>query len=287
MVILAAGISSRMKKPATDENLDQNLVKQANEASKGLIRLGKAQLPFLDYLLNNMKQAGFREFILVIGENSGGFRAYYGTADQHNDYHGLDISYAVQSVPPGRTKPWGTADALFQALDQYPEWAHSTFCMCNSDNYYSKQALKLLREFPGSGAWINYDRDGFNFSKERVSSLSVTIVDDEGYLIDFMEKPKPADIEKARNADGTVRVSFNLFKFSYDLFYPYLRDCPVNPVRLEKELPTAVLNMVRDHPHAMKAIPLKAHVPDMTSKSDLPLVQNYLDEQFPEFTWGA
>ena len=223
MVILAAGLSSRMKKPAIDVDVDANLTRQANETSKGMIRLGKAKAPFLDYLLHNLKQAGFREIIMVIGEKADAFRAYYGQQDRHNDFHGLNISYAIQRIPEGRAKPWGTADAVFQALDQFKEWRGSDFCMCNSDNLYSPNALKHIREYPVNGAWINYDRDGFDFSQERTSSLSVTIVDDDGYLLDFIEKPTADDVARARNADGTVRVSFNLFKFNYDLFYPYLK----------------------------------------------------------------
>lgn len=287
MIIMAAGISSRMKKPATDVRLDKNLLKQANEASKGMIRFGKEQVPFLDYLLSNLKGSGFKEIIVVIGEQAEAFRDYYGTNDRHNDFHGLDISYAIQPVPEGRTKPWGTADAVFHATDQYKEWEHSTFCLCNSDNLYSKHALKLIREFPGDGAWINYDRDGFEFSKERVSSLSVTMIDNAGYLLDFIEKPTPEDIEKARDVSGIVRVSFNLFKFSYDSIYPYLKNCPINPIRLEKELPTAVLNMVSDHPHSMKSIPLKEHVPDMTSKADLVSIRKYLNEHFVDLNWES
>lgn len=285
MIIMAAGISSRMKKPATDIHLDQNLVKQANEAIKGMILLGEPKRPFLDYLLNNIKHAGFRKIIMVIGERADAIRNYYGAKARHNNFHGLDISYAIQTIPEARTKPWGTADAVFQALDQFKEWEHSTFCLCNSDNLYSRQALRLIREYSGEGAWINYDRDGFKFEPARVQSQSVIKVDEAGYLLEFIEKPSPEDVESARDAAGTVRVSFNLFKFSYDLIYPYLKNCPINPVRQEKELPTAIRNMVKDHPHSMKAIPLKEHVPDLTSKGDILNVQKYITEQFKEFSW--
>jgi len=286
MVIMAAGISSRMRKSATDVQLDENLLKQADETSKGMIRLGKAQRPFLDYLLNNVKHAGFREIVMVIGEQADEIRNYYGAKDRHNDFHGLDISYAVQGIPEGRTRPWGTADAVFQALDQYREWEHTIFCLCNSDNLYSLHALRSIREYPGDGAWINYDRNGFDFEPARVSSLSVTKVDQDGYLLDFIEKPTTEDIERVRDASGIVGVNFNLFKFNYDLIYPYLRDCPINPIRHEKELPTAILNMVKSHPHSMKAIPLKEHVPDLTRKGDILSVQEYLNARFEDFIWN-
>ena len=59
IVILAGGISSRMKKKALlqDEKYNQ-LYKEADEKSKTMIGLGEGNRPFLDYLLYNCKING-------------------------------------------------------------------------------------------------------------------------------------------------------------------------------------------------------------------------------------
>jgi hypothetical protein len=60
LVILAGGISSRMKrKPVKTETLDPKLEADADLKSKSMIGVGEGYRPFLDYLLYNAKQAGY------------------------------------------------------------------------------------------------------------------------------------------------------------------------------------------------------------------------------------
>jgi len=75
----------------------------------------------------------------------------------------------------------------------------------------------------------------------------------------------------------------NCWKFYYDQILPYLETCPEHPVRKEKEIPTAVLNMIKEHPDSVFAILLKEHVPDLTSKDDLSSVSEYLKHHKPLF----
>ena len=52
LVILAAGLSSRMKKSISSKGISSEAIEQANQISKGLIALGKSKRPLLDYLIN-------------------------------------------------------------------------------------------------------------------------------------------------------------------------------------------------------------------------------------------
>jgi hypothetical protein len=61
--------------------------------------------------------------------------------------------------------------------------------------------------------------------------------------------------------------------------YSFLRDCPINIDRDEKELPTAILNMIQVHPTSVKGISMQEHVPDLTTKKDLLLLEDYLSTQ--------
>ncbi len=285
IVILAAGVSSRMKKSQAEGGVSDQLADEANQRTKGMIRVGEKGQPLLDYLLWNIRESGYRRVYFVTGADNQLMKEHYGTADSGNDFHGLKISYAIQSIPEGRTKPMGTADAVFQALDQYPELQRESFTVCNSDNLYSVKAFKLLQNIPSPNGWVDYDRDGFDFPPERVRAFAVTLTDSDQYLMDIIEKPGDRDVEKCRNADGTVRVSMNLFKFDGGLFYGYLKNCPVNPVRKEKELPTALLNMVADHPGSTQGTPHSEHVPDLTEKKDILTVQTWLEKEYGAFSW--
>ena len=68
----------------------------------------------------------------------------------------------------------------------------------------------------------------------------------------------------------------NIFLFDGALFYPFLKDCNIHAERNEKELPSAILHMITIHSEAMKGIPLSEHVPDLTSKSDILEMNDYL-----------
>ena len=175
LIILAGGISSRMKKP-TDRNLeiDNKLVEDADLKTKSMIGVGKDYRPFLDYLLFNAREAGYGDIVLVIGANDNSIKDYYGYNNSDNNFYGLKISYAVQPVPEGRTKPLGTADALLWGLKSKPEWNSNYFTVCNSDNLYSVKALSMMLKSTYLAALIDYDRSALEFEQDRIERFAVT-----------------------------------------------------------------------------------------------------------------
>jgi len=284
-VILAGGISSRMKNSSVDPRLDAELVRQAAERTKGMITVGEGGRPFLDYLLNNMKHAGLQDIVIVIAEHDSELRRYYGSRDRDNDFHGLRISYAIQRIPPGRKKPIGTSDALTQALLSRPDWEGGDFIVCNSDNLYTVRSFTMLLESGAPNALIDYDRSGLEFDQTRIAQFGITKKDAEGFLLEIVEKPNVEELHSLRSSDGTLRVSMNIFRLNYSMMFGPLRDCPENPVRQEKELVTAVTNMVKANPRSLITLPLKEHVPDLTYKEDIPITREYLAKHFATMEW--
>ena len=63
IVVLAAGMSSRMKKSA-DSEIDTKKADEANKKSKSLITFGNK--PFIYFLLKNISNAGFETVIMVV-----------------------------------------------------------------------------------------------------------------------------------------------------------------------------------------------------------------------------
>ena len=286
LAILAGGISSRMKRPAEpDIKVDQSLVNDANLKAKSMIGVGNGGRPFLDYLLYNAKKAGYGDILIVIGEKDDSIRDYYGKEDRDNDFYGMRISYAVQRIPPGKEKPIGTADALYQGLNSRRDWRGTGFTVCNSDNLYSVNALKMMTRYEYKNAMIDYDREALRFEPSRIERFAVTAKDDDGFLIDIIEKPSASRIKSMKGKNGFIGVSMNIFEFQYDMIHPFLEKVPFDPVRNEKELPTAVKMMVDAHPKSMFAYPLSEHVPDLTSKSDILPVKEYLEKHFANLTF--
>jgi len=284
LVVLAGGISSRMRK-SSNRLLDPALQRDAEEKSKSLIGVGEGSRPFLDYLLYNAEASGYRDVVIVVGEHDKAMREYYGPEDRDNAFHRLSISYAVQRIPAGRTKPLGTADALFQALRLRPDWQGKKFTVCNSDNLYSQRALGLMLESRAECALIDYDRDALRFESERVRQYAVVCKDHQGRLLEIVEKPSKEEFARIGSAEGRVGVSMNIFRFLYERVFRFLELVPLNPVRQEKEIPAAVMMMIQAVPGCMEAIPLAEYVPDLTNRDDIAIVREYLQREYGNFVW--
>ncbi|PHR68798.1 MAG: nucleotidyltransferase [Lutibacter sp.] len=277
LVILAGGASSRMKKQLDGvASLSEEEKKQANTRSKGLISFDNSGRPFLDYLLYNAKKAGYKEVFIITGTENSLFKSFYGDKNEGNVFNELIINYAIQHIPKDREKPFGTADALYQAMQQYSILKMSSFTVCNSDNLYSINALELLRNNADKNSLISYDRDALKFLSERIARFALLSFSNSTELISIIEKPKLAKMSFYKDEFGKYRVSMNIFKFDGNMIFKYLENCPINQMRNEKELPTALLNMIVEHPNSTIGIPLSEHVPDLTSKDDIQVLKEYV-----------
>ena len=103
----------------------------------------------IDYAVTHAMQAGFSRVIFVIrAEFAAVFKAQIGSKYEAL----LGVGYALQDVddlpkghtrPPGRSKPWGTAHAVWAAralLD-------GPFAVVNGDDFYGHQAYQEVAEF--------------------------------------------------------------------------------------------------------------------------------------------
>jgi len=250
-----------------------------------MIRVGRDYRPFLDYLLFNAKEAGYRDIVLVIGKDDYSIKKYYGDKVKNNKFRGLLISYAIQAIPAGRDKPLGTADAFLCGLKVKPEWKGKKITVCNSDNLYSRKALSVMLNSDYPGALVDYDRSALDFEMPRIEKFAVTIKNEEGFLIDIIEKPTSEQIYNFKKKFGYVGVSMNIFSLEYDLILPILENIPLHPEREEKELPEAVNIFAKKYDSSVFAYPLAEHVPDLTSKSDIIDVRNYLEQNYPDFSF--
>ena len=271
IVVLAAGMSSRMRK-SVDSNIDDSKANEANNKSKSLITFGNK--PFIYFLLKNILDAGFETVIMVVGKD---FQDFKNQIDELKLPSKIEVKYAIQKIPIDRVKPFGTADAVSQTMEQLPELQKTSFCVCNSDNLYSTSSLKLIRENSFENAVLAYDRDSLDFPKERVSSFSILMMDTEFNLVNFIEKPTPEQVSENLDENGKIRVSMNIFKFNGNQSFDFIKNCPINPIRNEKELPSALVNMISEDGLYMRGIPIAEHVPDLTSKADINTIQKLID----------
>ena len=271
IIIMAAGASSRMKKPINNSKLSNAQIEAANSKSKVLIEFGREKKPFISYLISNIIQSGFKKIYIVTSEKADFFRNNFKIESKE-----VIINFSIQYISKARVKPLGTADAVLQTLDQFPLLKSISFCVCNGDNLYSAQSLFKIRKSKAINAFIAYDRDGLNFSKDRISSFAIAKMDNNNFLIDIIEKPELEIINKSLDKAGKIRVSMNLFKFNGNQSFKFFKNCPINDSRNEKEIPDVLKNMISEDSKSVLGIPISDSVLDLTSKTDILELEKHL-----------
>ena len=270
LVIMAGGASSRMKKSLEQTSLDATTKAIAQRVHKSLIPLGVSQKPLLVHLLENAQAAGYEKIYLITAPENSTFKTVLSAYPSLFSNGNFQVHYAFQYPPTGHSKPLGTADAVLQAMTQYPELEKNAFTLCNGDNLYSKKSLALLlKPHNAPHSLISYDRSGLHFSEERIARFAILALDSESYLTEIIEKPTSEQLAQFRDEKEKVYVSMNLFRFTGKLLKPYLEKCPIHPERKEKELPVAVGQLVQQQPKTIYGHKLTENVPDLTAATDL------------------
>lgn len=132
LIIMAAGIGSRF-----------------GEGIKQLTPMGPNGEIIMDYSIYDAKEAGFNKVVFIIRKDiEKEFKEIIG--DRIQKY--IDVDYVFQdlndvpqgcSVPQGRTKPWGTGQAVLCCKDLVKD----PFVIINADDYYGKEAFVKLHDF--------------------------------------------------------------------------------------------------------------------------------------------
>ena len=266
LIIMAAGASSRMKKSLKREMVDRNVYEIANNSHKSLIPLGKEGRPLIYYLIKNAIKANYSNIYIITGVDNSDFKEFIISQSFEN----INIQFVKQYIPKGREKPLGTSDAVVQALDQFPELKQNIFTVCNGDNLYSVSTLNLLKEKRNHPhALISYSWSAFNYEKERISKFAVISMDSKNNLIDIVEKPDLDIVDNFKDESGELGLSMNIFSFTGSKIYSYVKNCPLNEIRNEKELPEALRILNRENPNSTICYKVFEHLPDLTSSSDI------------------
>ncbi len=258
VVILAAGRGSRMVRDNSAAEMSDQQAAVADSGVKALIPIDR---PFLDYVLSNIADAGFRHVCLVIGPRHDALRDYYTSLRCER----LTIDFAIQQ------QPLGTADALAAAADFAGE---DDFVLLNSDNLYPAHVLEQLRHAERN-ALVGFDRQGLlhqsNISAERMAGYALIESDAEQRLQSIHEKPTP---EQLAGLVEPIRVSMNCWRFTSSIFSACGAIGP-SP-RGEYELPDAVRYSMHQLHEQFAMLPVSEPVLDLSSRDDIAKVTQLL-----------
>ena len=137
LVIMAAGIGSRF-----------------GGGIKQLAPVGLNGEIIMDYSIHDAIEAGFNKIVFIIRKDiKDAFKEAIGDRIEKicKDLD-VEIAYAYQELdelpegvelPAGRTKPWGTGQAVLACK----EVLHEPFAVINADDYYGKEAFVKLHDF--------------------------------------------------------------------------------------------------------------------------------------------
>ncbi|MBN1846208.1 MAG: nucleotidyltransferase family protein [Sedimentisphaerales bacterium] len=254
-VILARGLGTRMRR---SDDQTQMSGAQAAAAASGLKAMIPIDRPFLDYVLHDLAEAGFRRICLVIGPEHTQVRQYY-----HHTIacERIQVEFAIQE------KPLGTADAV-AAAESFA--AGDPIVVLNSDNYYPPAALAALHDLDGSGL-AAFERQamlaGSNIAPDRITTFAVVQIDASGLLRRIVEKP---DARTLAALAEPICVSMNCWRFGPAIFEACRRITP-SP-RGELEITDAVQYAIEQLGEPFRALVIRAPVLDMSYRSDVPAV---------------
>ena len=268
LLILAAGLSSRMKSSNSDNEMSESAISQANTRSKGFIEIQSGN-PLIYYIIKNAMAAGISSYYIILSKNSVEFEKYL---EKISNELKIQIKIAYQDFY-GNDKPLGTADAIHQTLDQYKELKVSRFLVCNSDNLYSENSFRTLIESEEYCSMIAYKFDCLNFDNQRLKGFAILDIID-GFLNKIIEKPDQETIDLFKSKG--IYVSMNIFSFFGDQVYTFFKDCPLNLIRNEKEISVGLQNMIKSTNSKMRIHELCEQVPDMTYKKDISKMKDYI-----------
>ena len=274
----------------------------------------------IDYSIYDAHRAGFDTVIFVIKEeNEADFRSRIGDRVSRV----MDVKYAFQrrddlpegySVPPGRAKPWGTAQAALAARGLID----GPFAIINADDYYGPMAFRLIYDYlcahPDTEQY-EYTMVGYLLRNTVTENGSVArgicTVDGNGILQAVVERTAiEKDGDNARFTEdggktwsplpGDTTVSMNLWGFTRSFLDEALARFPAfldraladDPLKAEYFLPGVVEQLIRDGKARVRVLLSQDKWYGVTYRADKPAVVAALADKtraglYPDALWEA
>ncbi len=301
LVVMAAGMGSRFGGLKQLEPIDDN----------GHV--------ILDYTVYDAHRAGFDTVVFVIKpEIEKDFREK--AVDRIAKV--MDVKYVFQkvddlpegyTVPEGRAKPWGTAQAVLAARDV----VDGPFAVINADDYYGPEGFEEIYNYlihhPDTPGMYEYAMVGYLLKNTVTENGSVArgvcTETASGYLHSVVERTKIMKGDRCpmyTEDDGLTWhdlceddiVSMNLWGFQRSYLeeawagFPDFLDKALaeNPLKAEYYLPTVVSNLLSQHKARVKVLRSNDKWYGVTYKEDKPGVMEALKDLrekglYPEKLW--
>ena len=129
----------------------------------------------IDYSVYDAKMAGFDKVIFIIKEEN--YEIFKETIGKRVEPY-INVDYVFQKmedipkfvkIPETRVKPWGTAQAIYEAKDKIT----GPFLVINADDFYGRDAFMVARDFLLSDESDKYSTVGYKAKNTMTENGSV------------------------------------------------------------------------------------------------------------------
>jgi len=230
--------------------------------------LGPNGETIMDYSVYDALRAGFGKIVFVIRKDfEADFREvvlakYQNKIPCEVCFQSLDKVPEGCTYNPERQKPWGTNHAVLMGK----ELIHEPFAVINADDFYGKDAFRVMAEFLQSveGSQNQYAMVGYRvqntLSEHGTVSRGVCATDEKGFLTDVVELTKIEEIGgKILNSEEgqeieiapNTPVSMNFWGFTPEYFNyveeSFIQFLKTNGQELKKEfyIPTLINDLIK------------------------------------------
>ena len=297
LIIMAAGIGSRY-----------------GAGIKQLAKMGPNGEIIMDYSIRDAIEAGFNNVVFIIRKDIfEEFEEIIGSRIKDQ----IDVEYVFQElddlpegfeVPEGRTKPWGTGQAVLCCKDVVKE----PFVIINADDYYGKEAFVKLHDFLVSGEDLGREftmgMAGFilknTLSDNGTVTRGVSVVDENGLLSQVHEttgimmgedgkiKCDLPDVQEWISPEDKVSMNMwaaypEFLEFLAEDFKTFLSEVEEGDLKKEYLLPNIVDKLLKEGRANVKVLETQDRWFGVTYQEDKEAVQKAFAELIKEGVYPA
>ena len=252
----------------------------------------------MDYSIHDAIEAGFDHVVFIIRKDiEKEFKECIGDriaaiCNSHNvtvDYAFQNINDIPGTLPEGRTKPWGTGQAVLAAK----KIIKTPFIVINADDYYGKEGFKAVHEYLVNGG--KSCMAGFVLKNTLSDNGGVTRgickMDEQNNLTEVVETKNIIKTADGAEADGAAvdvnsLVSMNMWGLTPEFLETleagfvdfFKKEVPADPMKAEYLIPTFIGELLAENKMSVKVLRSNDTWYGMTYKEDVVTVKESFEE---------
>lgn len=248
----------------------------------------------MDYSIHDAIEAGFNHVVFIIRKDiEKEFKEIIGNRitsicnalNVTVDYAYQDINDIPAALPEGRTKPWGTGQAVLAAKNII----NTPFIVINADDYYGKEGFKAVHEYLVNGG--KSCMAGFVLKNTLSDNGGVTRgickMDNENNLTEVVETKNIVKTTEGAETDGVSidvnsLVSMNMWGLTPDFLNTleagfkefFDKEVSKDPLKAEYLLPVFIGELMNEGKMSVKVLRSNDTWYGMTYHEDVPSVKD-------------